>query len=103
MLLIVFLDEDNRVLSLCHVEVFAGTVHTERVGFKSSCYLLVWQRIGVNRDEEVSLCLVCYFCSGMKWHEEVLLSRIYHSDIRAVSLHVSSESECCTQVDVFFL
>ena len=33
-LLIVFLDEDDRILSLGHIEVVVGPMHTERIGFE---------------------------------------------------------------------
>ena len=101
MLLIVLFYKDYRVLTLSHLKVVTGSVHTESVGFKAPCYLFAWQGVGMYRDKEVCFRLVGYLSPFVKSHKFVRLPRIDDSHVRAVTLYVCPECEGCAEVYVF--
>lgn len=68
-LLIALLHRDNGVLSHSHIEIILGSVHTERIGFKTAGYLTGWQRIGmyeINRSALARLAMLARCFKGIK-------------------------------------
>ena len=103
MLLVVFLEIDNRVLSFRYLQVSLLGVRAsvaQRVCLEASRRVHALQRIGVYRYEEVCFAVVRYVGALVQRNEHVGLACVYHSHVGAVLLHVSSESQRHVEVNV---
>ena len=105
-LLVVLLQCDYRVLSLCHGQIVGGTVHTQSVGLCALCggaFASGRGTVGVYGDEQVGICLVGNLCPASQFHESVLVAGIHHLDDWVVLFYEVSQCQCYLKVDVLFL
>ena len=106
MLFIVFLEQNDGVLTFCHFQVGLLGVRAsvaERVCLESSHRVVALESVGMYGYEEVCLLAVGYFGAFVQGDKHVSLACIHHSNVGAITLHVASECECHIQVYVFFL
>ena len=101
-LFIVFLNQDNRVFALSHIEIVARAVHSQCVSFHSVGLPTSWQGIGMHRYKEVGLIAIGYFGSFFQSNKNIGGARVNHLYVGAISLHVSPEGHSHVQVDVLF-
>ena len=102
-LFIVFLIEDNLILTLCHSQVVSCSVHTQRVRFQSARDAPLGQGVGVHGDKEVGLVPVGDVGTGMQRDEHIGLTRVDDLHVRTVTFHQPSEGQCHVQIDGFLL
>ena len=103
MLLIVLLDQDDRVFSLRHIKVVGYPVHTEGICLQSHSPCALGQGVGVYGDEEVGLVAVGNVGSLMERDKDVGFACVYDFHLWAVVLHESSEGERHVEVDILLL
>ena len=101
-LLIARLHRDNGVLSHSHIEIVLGTVHTERIGFKTAGYLTGWQRIGMNRDKQVGIGTVGDVGTLLQGNEDIRLAGIDDSHVRHIALNIFAKLQCHREIDILF-
>ena len=101
-LLIALLHRDNGVLSHSHIEIILGTVHTERIGFKTAGYLTGWQRIGMYRDKQVGIGAVSNVGTLLQRNEDIRLTGIDDSHIRHIALNIFAKLQCHREIDILF-
>ena len=102
-LLIVFLHQNHGVLTLCHIQILSGTVHTQRIYFKAAGNLSFGQGVGMHTDKEVGLGLVGNIGTFIQRDKDIGLAGIDDFHVRTVALHHSAESQSHLQVDVLLL
>ena len=102
-LLIVFLIEDDLVLTLSHRQVVCSTVHTQRVRFQSARDAPLGQGVGVHGDKEVGLVSVGNIGTGMQGDKHIGLTRVDDLHVRTVALYQFSKGQCNVQIDGFLL
>ena len=93
-LLIALLHRDNGVLSHSHIEIILGTVHTERISFKTAGYFTGWQRIGMYRDKQVGIGAVGDVGTLLQRNEDIRLTGIDDSHIRHIALNIFAKLQC---------
>ena len=101
-LLIALLHRDNGVLSHSHIEIILGTVHTERIGFKTAGYLTGWQRIGMYRDKQVGIGAVSNVGTLFQRNKDIRLTGIDDSHIRHIALNIFAKLQCHREIDILF-
>ena len=101
-LLIVFLYQDDGVLSLCHLQIGARTVHSQRIRLQSPDLFPLRHRIGMYGDKQVRLVPVGDVGTGMQGDEHIRLAGIDDFHVRAIALHIASEGKCHIQIDILF-
>ena len=90
-LLIVLLHRNYRVLPHSHIKIILGTVHTERIGFKSTCYLTCRQSIGMHRDEKVCIGTISYIGTFYQRDKLICFTCINHPYLWHILLYISAE------------
>ena len=101
-LLIALLHRDNGVLSHSHIEIILGTVHTERISFKTAGYLTGWQRIGMYRDKQVGIGAVSNVGTLFQRNKNIRLAGIDDSHIRHIALNIFAKLQCHREIDILF-
>ena len=87
---IIFLG-NHTILSLCYFEIICSAVHTQGVGFGSyRCRLPHGRRIGVHRNEKISLVAVGYLGTSLQRNKNIGFARVNHFNIGTIFLHQSS-------------
>ena len=109
-LLVVFLQEDDGVLALGHLQVLHHAVLLARalaapegVGLEAAGYVPLGQRVDVYGDKQVGLGVVGYLGTFVQLYEAVGLAGIYDVYIGAVALYQLSEGEGILQRQVLLL
>ena len=99
-LLIVFLKEDHRVLTLGHLKVLGHTrilsralAGAQRIGLETACHPTLRQGVDMQGDKEVGLVAVGNLGTLIEFHKDIGLTGIDHPYIRAVALHHASEGQ----------
>ena len=109
LLLIIFLQKDDRVLAFGHLQVFHNAFFTsvlspsEGISLQSSHLASTRQGIDVNRDKQVGTILIGDFSASGQRDKDISLTRIDDPDVGTITLNQLAERQCELQNKIFFL
>ena len=93
LLIILFLYDDG-VLTHGHVKIIFRTVHTQCIGFETTCDLSTFEGIGMHGNEEVGFVAVSDIGTFLQGDKHIVLARIDDSHVGAIALNVFAKSQC---------
>ena len=102
-LLVVFLNQNNRVFSLCHIKIVGSPVHTEGICLQSRSLCSLGQGVGVDGYKEVGLVAVGNVGTLVERDENVGFASVYYLDAGTIAFHETSEGEGHVEIDILLL
>ena len=102
---IVVLEHDYRVLSLGYLEVLGILGSTQHVGCSSldgfAIFVLFRHRVGVNRNEQITIVAVSYLCSLFQSYKNVGLAGVFYGNVGHIVFYQLAQFQYNTEVYVF--